>query len=113
MNIYVGNLSSEVTEDDLRREFIIFGEVTHVSLMNDRSIGSGQRRGCGYVEMPIVLEGELAIARLQGTLLKGLKIDIIKSLPITHNTGGKIGDTQISGFDRKARYWGVRRPRAT
>ena len=45
MNIYVGNLSLEVTEEELRQEFITFGEVISVTIMNDKYIGSGQSRG--------------------------------------------------------------------
>jgi RNA recognition motif-containing protein len=107
MNIYVGNLSPDITEDDLRREFVTFGQVTSVTLMNDRGIGSGQGRGCGYIEMPSVKEGESAIEILQGKLLKGRKLDIIKSLPVTLKSSSKIdGDAPVSGFHRKARYWG-------
>ena len=51
MNIYVGNLSLDVTEDQLRREFTVFGEVVAVTIMNDKYIGSGQPRGYGFVEM--------------------------------------------------------------
>lgn len=83
MNIYVGNLSLELTEDELRREFVIFGQVTSVILMSDKGIGSGQGRVCGYVEMPSVREGESAIERLQGKSIKGRQLDIIKALPLT------------------------------
>ena len=52
MNIYVGNLSLEVTAEELRQEFIPFGRVTSISIMNDKYIGSGQPRGYGFVKMP-------------------------------------------------------------
>jgi RNA recognition motif-containing protein len=52
MNIYVGNLSLEMTEEELRREFMAFGEVISVTIMNDKYIGSGQSRGYAFVEMP-------------------------------------------------------------
>lgn len=107
MNIYVGNLSLEVTEDELRQEFVIFGEVTSVTLMNDLSIGSGQGRGCGYVEMPSVREGESAIEQLQGKSIKGRQLDIIKALPVTRNANSEhYGDSKVLGFSRPARYWG-------
>jgi RNA recognition motif-containing protein len=107
MNIYVGNLSLDITEDDLRREFITFGQVTNVTLMNDRGIGSGQGRGCGYVEMPSVKEGESAIEILQGKLLKGRKLDIIKALPVTLKSISKLdGGAPVSGFHRKIKNWG-------
>jgi RNA recognition motif-containing protein len=51
MNIYVGNLSLDVTEEELRREFIAFGQLISISIMNDKHIGSGQTRGFGFVEM--------------------------------------------------------------
>jgi RNA recognition motif-containing protein len=110
MFIYVGNLSLEVTESDLRSEFVNFGEVNSVILMNDQAIGSGQCRGCGYVEMPSVLEGESAIERLQGKSIKGRKLDVIKALPVTRKVPGTIsspaGDRRVSGFSRTTRYWG-------
>jgi len=105
----VGNLSLEITEDDLRREFVNFGHVTSVILMNDRGIGSGQGRVCGYIEMPSAREGESAIERLQGILLRGRKLDIIKALPVTHYFDDKIdNDPRVRGFNRKTRYWGIR-----
>ncbi len=66
MNIYVGNLSLETTEDDLRKEFIEFGDVISVTIMNDKYIGSGQPRGYGYVEIASKSEGATAIANLEG-----------------------------------------------
>jgi RNA recognition motif-containing protein len=107
MNIYVGNLSPEVTEDEVRQEFVIFGKVTSVTLMNDLDIGSGQGRGCGYVEMPSVREGESAIEQLRGKSIKGRQLDIIKALPITRKANREHdGDTKVSGFSRNTRYWG-------
>ena len=64
MNIYVGNLSLEVTEEELRREFVALGEVIPVIIMDDKYIGSGQLRGYGFVEMPSKSEGEAAIVNL-------------------------------------------------
>ncbi len=113
MNIYVGNLSLEVTENELRQEFVIFGKVTSVTLMNDQGIGSGQGRGCGFVEMPSVREGESAIEQLQGKSIKGRQMDIIKALPITRNYDGEIGDEmKVLGFNRSNRYWGGKWRRA-
>ena len=107
MNIYVGNLSLELTEDELRREFVIFGQVTSVILMSDKGIGSGQGRVCGYVEMPSVREGESAIERLQGKSIKGRQLDIIKALPLTRTSNSEPSvDLEASGFSRKTRYWG-------
>ena len=66
MNIYVGNPSLEMTEDELRKEFTEFGEVLSVIIMNDKYIGSGQPRGYGYVERASKSEGAAAIANLEG-----------------------------------------------
>jgi RNA recognition motif-containing protein len=112
MNIFVGNLSLDVTEDELRQEFVIFGKVTSVIFMNDLEIGSGRGRRCGYIEMPSVSEGETAIERLQGKIIRGHQIDIIKALPVTRNIVNEPdGYTQASGFSRKPRYWGGQRRR--
>ena len=68
MNIYVGNLSLEVTEEDLREAFKAFGQVTSVNIIKDRD--SGRSRGFGFVEMPAKTEGQAAISGLTGKDLK-------------------------------------------
>jgi len=57
MNIYVGNLSLDVTDEELRQVFITFGEVISVVIMDDKYIGSGQPRGYGYVQIASKSEG--------------------------------------------------------
>jgi RNA recognition motif-containing protein len=83
MNIYVGNLPLEITEDELRREFTTFGEVTSVIIMNDEYIGSGQPRGYGYVEMASKSEGLTAVNKLAGTKLKDRVIIVVEALPLS------------------------------
>jgi len=85
MNIYVGNLSLEVTEEELRRQFVAFGEVISVTVMNDKYIGSGQSRGYGFVEMPSKSEGQAAITALNGKTLRYRTIDVIQALPLSDN----------------------------
>ena len=85
MNIYVGNLSLEVTEEELRREFIAFGEVISVIIMNDKYIGSGQTRGYGYIEMSSKAEGEAAIAALNEKILRHMTINVVEALPLSDN----------------------------
>ena len=85
MNIYVGNLSLNVTEDELRRVFIIFGEVMSVVIMNDKYIGSGQPNGYGYVQMPLKSEGQAAVIGLQEKSLRGQVIKVIEALPLSDN----------------------------
>ncbi len=85
MNIYVGNLSLEVTEGELRQEFGAFGEVLSVIAMNDKYIGSGQSRGYAFVEMPSQSESESAITALNGKSLNHRTIDVIHALPLSDN----------------------------
>ena len=87
MNIYVGNLSLEVTEEELRREFMAFGEVISVTIMNDKYIGSGQYRGYGFVEMASKSEGQAAITALHEKTLGHMTINVIEALPLSDNKG--------------------------
>ncbi len=99
MNIYVGNLSLKVTEEELRREFMAFGEVLSVTIMNDKYIGSGQSRGYGFVEMPSVSEGQAAITALNGKTLRHRTMDIIQALPLSGN-----GSNGSYNHKRRGRY---------
>ena len=63
MKIYVGNLSYDVTEEDLRQEFGAFGEITSVNIITDRD--TGRPKGFGFVEMTNKAEAEAAIAGLK------------------------------------------------
>ena len=87
MNIYVGNLSLEVTEGELRQEFMAFGEVISVTIMNDKYIGSGQSRGYAFVEMPSQSEGKAAIAALNDKTLRHMTINVIEALPLSDKKG--------------------------
>lgn len=87
MNIYVGNLSLEVTEEDLRREFMFFGEVISVTIMNDKYIGSGQARGYAFVEMSSHSEGKAAIAALNKKTLRRMTINLVEALPLSDKKG--------------------------
>lgn len=86
MNIYVGNLSPEVTEDELRQEFTAFGQVSSVSIIKDRY--SGQSRGFAFVEMPTVSEGQAAIASLKGKTLRNRTLDVSEARPRPDKRGG-------------------------
>jgi RNA recognition motif-containing protein len=72
MNLYVGNLSSEVTEDDLRGAFESFGQITSIKIIKDKF--TGEPRGFGFVEMPGKQHAKSAMDALNGTELKGKKI---------------------------------------
>jgi RNA recognition motif-containing protein len=86
MNIYVGNLAREVTEDDLRAAFEAFGQVASVAVIKDKY--SGQSRGFGFVEMPAKAEGQAAIDGLNRTELQGRTLDINEARPRTDSRGG-------------------------
>jgi RNA recognition motif-containing protein len=95
MNIYVGNLASDVTEDELREQFTAFGGVTSVSIIKDKY--SGQSRGFGFVEMPTKAEGEAAIAGLKGKTLKDRTLDVNEARPRTDSRGGGSGGGRGGG----------------
>jgi RNA recognition motif-containing protein len=103
MNIYVGNLSLAVTEEELRREFMAFGEVISVVIMNDKYIGSGQTRGYGFVEMASKAQGEAAIASLKGKRLKSRVINVVEALPLSDKRDAKYPQGRDKRFNRKAR----------
>ncbi len=103
MNIYVGNLSPDVTEEELRREFVAFGEVISVVIMNDKYIGSGQTRGYGFVEMASKSEGEAAITSLKGKRLKSRVIDVVEALPLSDKRGIECLHGRDNRLNRKAR----------
>jgi len=91
MNIYVGNLSRDVTEEDLRQTFEAFGKVETVSIIKDKF--SGESRGFGFVEMPAKAEAESAIADLNGKELKGrpIKVNEARPRPEGRRGGGRRG----------------------
>ena len=86
MKIYVGNLSFDVTEEELRQEFASFGEVTSVSIITDKY--TGRPKGFGFVEMPSVSEGQAAITGLNGKTLKERTLNVNAARPRSDNRGG-------------------------
>jgi RNA recognition motif-containing protein len=86
MNIYVGNLSFEVTDEDLRQLFTPYGEVESASVVKDRF--SGESRGFGFVEMPAKKDADAAIAALNGTEQKGRTITVNEAKPKAPKSGG-------------------------
>lgn len=79
MNIYIGNMSYETTEDQLRQAFQGFGEVSTVKIINDRD--SGQPKGFGFVEMPVANEATAAIGGLNGRELNGRALNVNEAKP--------------------------------
>ena len=74
MNIYVGNLSHNVSEEDLKQSFGTFGQIESVSIVKDKY--SGESRGFGFVKMPVKNEAQLAINGLNGKDLKGKSLNV-------------------------------------
>ena len=97
MKIYVGNLSYEVTEEELRQEFEAFGEVESVNIITDKY--SGRPKGFGFVEMASVSEGQAAISALNGKTLKERTLNVNAARPRSDNRGGgSYGDRRGGGF---------------
>ncbi|EKQ69111.1 RRM domain-containing RNA-binding protein [Leptolyngbyaceae cyanobacterium JSC-12] len=93
MSIYVGNLSYEVTEDDLTAVFAEYGSVKRVQLPTDRE--TGRMRGFGFVEMSADAEEDAAIDALDGAEWMGRDLKVNKAKP-RENRGNSFG-----GGDRR------------
>jgi cold-inducible RNA-binding protein len=90
MNIYIGNLSYDCTEGDLRTAFSAHGEVDSARLITDRD--SGRSKGFGFVEMPNDNEARAAIEAVNGTELMGRTVKVNEARPReergSHGGGG-------------------------
>jgi RNA recognition motif-containing protein len=95
MRIYVGNLSYDVTEEQLRQEFVAYGEVLSVSILTDRI--SGRPKGFGFVEMESKSEAEAAITGLNGKMLDERTIVVNEARPRTDSRGGGSYDDRRGG----------------
>ena len=91
MNIYIGNLSRDVSEDDLRQAFEAFGQIATINIIKDKF--SGEPRGFGFVEMPSKTEAQSAIDGLNGKDLKGQSLNVNEARPRSEDRkgGGKRG----------------------
>ena len=89
MNIYIGNLSYEVTEEDLRLALEQFGQVESATIIKDKH--SGKSKGFGFVEMASKDEGQSAIDGLNGKELKGRALNVNEARPRTESRGGRGG----------------------
>lgn len=86
MNIFVGNLSTEASEDDLRQAAEAFGQVASVSVASD---DAGQSKGFGFIEMSAKAEGQALIAGLNGQDIKGQAVKVSEARPQADRTGAK------------------------
>ncbi len=102
MNIYVGNIPKNATEDSVRQLFETYGQVSSVKLVEDRY--TGELRGFGFVEMPSKEEGQAAIEGVNGTELEGRSLIVNEARPKTNQSGGRRGGG--GGFQgRRSRSW--------
>jgi len=81
MNIYIGNLSYDTAEQDIRQAFEGHGEVTSVSIISDNHTGTS--KGFGFIEMPTKQEAEAAIQALDGTEMHGRTVKVSEARPRT------------------------------
>ncbi|NPV56381.1 MAG: RNA-binding protein [Anaerolineae bacterium] len=86
MNIYVGNVSYTVSEDELKDLFATYGTVSSVALIKDKM--TGQMRGFGFVEMPNDAEAQAAIQALNGKDFKGRNLAVNAARPREERSGG-------------------------
>jgi len=97
MNIYVGNLFHEVTEENLRQAFEGFGQVESAKIIKDKY--SGESKGFGFVEMPAKAEAQSPIEGLNGKELKGRILNVSEARPRSERR--RSGGTRGGG----RRFW--------
>jgi len=89
MKIFVGNLSRDVMDEDLRQAFESFGKVESAEVVKDKFTGAS--RGFGFVEMPSATEAQAAIDGMNGKELKGRAINVNEARPREDRGGGRGG----------------------
>jgi len=89
MNIFVGNLSRELTDEDLRKAFEAFGQVVSATIIRDKY--TGESKGFGFVEMPGKAQAQSAINGLNGKELKGRNLNVNEARPRSDDRGGGRG----------------------
>jgi RNA recognition motif-containing protein len=100
MNIYVGNLSYEITDETIRGAFESFGEVTSARVIKDKY--NGQSRGFGFVEMPGQSQAQTAIKSLNGKELQGKEMNVSEAR--TRTGDGRTGGGRMEYSYRGNRY---------
>jgi RNA recognition motif-containing protein len=86
MNIFIGNLSRQVSDADLREAFEAHGAVASANVIKDKF--TGESRGFGFVEMADQAQAQAAIAALNGKDLKGRALNVAEAKPRTEGGGG-------------------------
>ncbi|MEK6682588.1 MAG: RNA-binding protein [Nitrospirota bacterium] len=86
MKIFVGNLSRDVSDEDLLKAFEAFGKVETATVVKDKF--SGESRGFGFVEMSSESEAQSAISGMNGKDLKGRAVNVNEARPREERGGG-------------------------
>jgi RNA recognition motif-containing protein len=98
MNIYVGNLSNNATDETIRQAFESFGQVNSAKIIKDKY--TGQSRGFGFVEMSVQSQAQTAIKSLNGKELLGKKMSVNEARPRT-DQGRQGGRMDYSGHGNR------------
>ena len=104
MNIYVGNLSYDATDETIKQAFESFGQVISARIVKDKY--TGESRGFGFVEMPEQAQAQAAIKGLNGKELLGKQMSVNEARPRTDRgrSGGQGGYQRGSGYGGRNRY---------
>jgi RNA recognition motif-containing protein len=102
MKMYVGNLSRDITEEELKKEFAAFGAVDSAILIKDKFTGTV--KGFGFVEMPVQAEAVAAVAGLNDKELKGRKIVVNEARPMADRKPGGRGHGGFGGGGNRSKY---------
>lgn len=103
MNIYVGNLAYDCTDEDLRQAFAACGQVDSARVITDKF--TGKSRGFGFVEMPNAAEGQAAITALNGKPIKGRELRVNEARPKTDDRPGGGRPRMGGGGGRGGSRW--------
>lgn len=98
MNIYVGNIPWDLTDEELKSAFEAHGQVSSAKIITDKY--TGRSRGFGFVEMPEKSEAEAAISSLNGKDLKGREIVVNEARPQKEGAKGKTRRNRFSHNNR-------------
>ena len=102
-NLFVGNMSFQTTEGELRAMFEPFGEITRVSVITDRD--TGQARGFAFVEMTNDAEAVKAIAELNGKEVDGRALNVNEARPKAERSGPRSGGGGGYGSGSRGQRW--------
>jgi RNA recognition motif-containing protein len=100
MNLFVGNLSRDVSEAELRAAFEVYGTISSLNIVKDKF--NGVSKGFAFVEMSSDAEAEAAIAGLHRSPMKGQSLDVTKARPREERKGGHGGRRSGSGGRRRS-----------